>query len=251
MKERRISVCYIVFQVITLLSLCFFAISQVCGLNLLGDRFQYTISELTWLLAFSLIPFALLILKIKTTKTAQIYYYIALMGHFVGGDILSLYCTSFYYNFVLHMANSMFIGVFIYDLLSKHVKTNKYLFFVIVVACVMLLDIFWEFYEFAMDSWFGKNMQRHHNSLTGQPFVGQEALLDTMRDFAMDLFGAIGSCVIACKVKIAGKQLHEYFSFSKIPSKKFASATIEPEQAEINAEQNDDLDDDLNYSHKN
>lgn len=249
MKERRISICYIVFQVITLLLLCFFAISQVCGLDLLGDRFQYTISQLVYLLAYSLVPFALLLFRVKTTKTAQIYYYIALMGHFVGGDILSLYCTSFYYNFVLHLANSMLIGVFIYNFLSKHVKTNKYLFFFIVVACVMLLDVFWEFYEFAMDSWFGKNMQRHHNSITGEPFVGQEALLDTMRDFAMDLVGAIGSCIIACKVKIAGKQLHEYFALTKMPSKKLAPVT-EPEQATVNAEQQENLDDDLNYSHK-
>lgn len=56
----------------------------------------------------------------------------------------------------------------------------------------------WEIYEFVFDRILGLNMQCHSSALDGSlvPKIGQNALLDTMKDLILDLVGALFACAI-------------------------------------------------------
>lgn len=60
----------------------------------------------------------------------------------------------------------------------------------------MTAAVGWELIEYGIDIIAGSNMQRHTNSITGEPFLGQRALADTMRDFISTIFGALPFSII-------------------------------------------------------
>lgn len=55
--------------------------------------------------------------------------------------------------------------------------------------------VLWELYEYAMDRFFGMNMQRFLEQ-DGTPLVGQAALLDTMNDLVVNSLGALAILLV-------------------------------------------------------
>jgi uncharacterized membrane protein YjdF len=108
---------------------------------------------------------------------------------------------NFYHRFpqwdsILHMFSGIALGALgfsVVGLLNRSEKITFKLspFFVSLFAfCfAMTLGVIWEIYEFWMDYIFGMNMQKHSTE-DGTPFVGQAALLDTMKDLMVDALGA-------------------------------------------------------------
>ena len=197
-KKKEINIALIIIQLLLIIAIIYFLICDANGFKTIHENPYYCaqccINSLLW----SLLPYCLRILKIRTTKIAQVYFVIAVMGHFVGGNILNLYAINKFYNYFLHAFNSVMIGAFIYSILLQHLKTeNKLFMFFITVCCVVALGVFWEMYEYLADDWWGRNMQRHHNSITGEPFIGRQAVMDTMRDLFMDLFGGVAGFFVA------------------------------------------------------
>ncbi len=172
---------------------------------------------------FSLIPYVLALCRCKTTKTLQAYYIIMLMGHYIGGDLLDLYAKVPWYNFVLHFLNSVLIGFIIYNLLKKYVQTkNKFLMAILIVACVLMVGILWEIYEWLADGWWNRNMQRHRISAgvnAGQPFMGRQALMDTMEDICLDIFGGVATAICVLVIKVKHTPIDEFFAISYVKRK--------------------------------
>ena len=87
-------------------------------------------------------------------------------------------------------------------------KLNIYFSALFAFSLTITIGVFWEIIEFASDSLFNSNMQRAYESLVdagrGAPLLGQEALLDTMKDLILDATGSAltcGFCVILYKTK--------------------------------------------------
>ena len=59
----------------------------------------------------------------------------------------------------------------------------------------MTMGMLWEIYEFSVDYFFGTNMQKFALE-GGVPKVGQEALMDTMKDIIVDTVGALVMSVL-------------------------------------------------------
>ena len=57
------------------------------------------------------------------------------------------------------------------------------------------LGVIWEIYEFTADCFFYTNMQKFALE-SGEPLVGQQALMDTMKDLVVDMAGALFVSVI-------------------------------------------------------
>lgn len=211
MKKRRLSITFVVMQSILFIAMVYFS---VCILFNVGTEYYKASNYLnciTECFMLSLLVYLVIIFKFYPTKTLQIYYIIALMGHFIGGNLLNFYSYVSYYNSILHFVNSMFIGIIIYSLLSRHMQCKSWFIkIMIVTACVISIGVFWEFYEYFTDITWGTNMQRYRNSITGEPFVGISALKDTMSDLMLDTFGGFVSGLF-CLVKIKGCYLYKFF----------------------------------------
>jgi uncharacterized membrane protein YjdF len=84
------------------------------------------------------------------------------------------------------------LGFSVVSFLTKADKISLSPAFVAMFAfCfAVTLGVVWEIYEFAMDYYLGTNMQRFVQIETGEMFIGQAALTDTMKDLIVDSIGA-------------------------------------------------------------
>ncbi|MBQ8431208.1 MAG: hypothetical protein IJX26_04660 [Clostridia bacterium] len=212
MMKKKINWLYLAMQLVLILGAIFFLIAHLVDLNsneILKnsmDNFQ----SFLYCLLFSFLPLLMKLFKIKYTKTLQIYFLIAIMGHFIGGRVLMGYHTKLY-SFIIHFVNSALIGFIIYGMFIRNSRNQSNLYlFLATLGGVALVGMVWELVEFSYDLIFDGNMQRFVHSTTGVPFVGQRALMDTMIDVCMDLLGGVVAGLFSNVIKIKGLPVYAY-----------------------------------------
>lgn len=95
---------------------------------------------------------------------------------------------------LLHIFSGSFLALLSFSIISL---LNEYdiihmnpLFVSLFAFCfAMTIGALWEIYEFLWDYFGDLNMQKYANE-QGVPYVGKEALFDTMMDFIVDAIGA-------------------------------------------------------------
>ena len=91
------------------------------------------------------------------------------------------------------------LGFSVINFLNKtdRVPMNLSPLFVVVFAfCFALaLGVVWEIYEFTADALLHTNMQKFALE-SGEPLVGRDALMDTMKDLIVDTLGALAMSII-------------------------------------------------------
>jgi len=148
----------------------------------------------------------MLIYKVKLTNTVQIIYLSLATIAFLFGEIFDFYLMFFWWDGMLHFSVGFcacMLGVLIFNCITKDNKLP--LGFVILLSMAFSVSgcLLWEILEFIIDSLIGTNMQRYKDSITKVEFVGQMALIDTMKDLILDLAGAfICAIVIAFDTKL-------------------------------------------------
>lgn len=177
---------------------------------------------------FNLIQSVLFLTIIILTPTAiqktpfqfsDIFYIVLVIfctSHFLLGEIFGFYAKVVWWDSLLHASSGVVISLLGFSLLSliNNDKKNSInlnigisCFFAFCIA--VTVGAIWEIIEFTSDSLFGGNMQRAYESLAegggrGEPFVGQMALMDTMKDLILDSFGSAVTCIscyVLCKTK--------------------------------------------------
>ncbi|MBR1987501.1 MAG: hypothetical protein IKA36_00525 [Clostridia bacterium] len=217
--KKDISLTFFIIQCLLAIGVITFYILGLCGIGKMWkfsdcfDASTYCLSAFT----ISLLVYILYFCKVRATKALQIYFILALCGHFIGGDLFNLYVLSKNYNYILHAFNSCMIGIIIYGMILRNVKKQSPIFMLIMTtASVVAVGVIWEFYEYLADTINGINMQRWRNSITGVPFVGQRALRDTMWDLFCDFFGGIFAGIFAYPVVIKGKSIYQHFELKMV-----------------------------------
>lgn len=247
MTKKDKNIPYLVIQLLLVLTIVVFLILYLCDTKVWGiDNWEMILNAFACLVLSFVLNISIA-LKIKSTKTLQTYYIIALIFHFIGGGAFNLYSYNKYFNYILHFFNCFLIGVIIYGMILRNANSSGKLFmFLMTVSCVIAIGVIWEIYEFSVDSLLGKNMQRFRNSITGEPFVGQEALWDTMKDLICDTVGGGLAGIFAYPIKIAGKRLYQVFELkSAIPRNSLLGNLRDVPDFSIEQEQTvADLDDD-------
>ncbi|MGK0444303.1 MAG: hypothetical protein ACJA1U_001234 [Bermanella sp.] len=107
------------------------------------------------------------------------------------GEVQGFYTRFWWWDLVLHMTSGFLLGmigfVLVYALnetehIGIHMKPGFVSFFAFLFA--IGIGVFWEIFEFTMDSFFGMNMQK--------PMLGDPSgLTDTMWDLIIDAVGAL------------------------------------------------------------
>lgn len=113
--------------------------------------------------------------------------------HFVLGQALDFYIIIPFWDILLHIGNCVLLAMFACGATQNCTKSKFTLFttFIYVVGFTVAIGVMWEFVEYSIDGIFGGNMQRWADVNTGLPFVGRDALKDTMKDLLNDFIGAI------------------------------------------------------------
>lgn len=166
---------------------------------------------------FSFLPFLLKKWNIHSTKTLQVYFMVAIMVHFLLGDTLHFYRDVWFFSWIVHLINSFLIATIIYGMLLRHCKNqSKFFMFIATLAFTATIGVLWEFCEYAIDGLAGSNMQRFNNSITGEPFIGRNALTDTMTDLMMDVLGGAMAGLYFAFASIKGVPLYKYLELKYV-----------------------------------
>jgi hypothetical protein len=142
--------------------------------------------------------------KVSVPNVMSITFMCFCLAHFVVGEIGELYIKSKVFDSILHtLSGSMvaILGFSIIRLLNDSEKNDlklSPLFISIFVVCFSVtIGVLWEIVEFSADAIAGSNMQRYSDSVTREPFLGKDALFDTMKDLMLDMGGALVIAVIS------------------------------------------------------
>ena len=118
------------------------------------------------------------------------------------GEVRSFFYHVKHWDVLMHAIGSGMLGALGFSfvtLLNKsgNVPVNLSPLFVALFAfCFSItLGVLWEIYEFIFDGVFGLNMQKF-SLADGYPLIGRAALMNTMKDLIVDVFGALCISII-------------------------------------------------------
>ena len=142
--------------------------------------------------------------KVSVPNVMSVIFILFCLSHFVVGEIGEFYIKSKSFDSVLHTLSGSMVAILGFSVVrllndSDSVGLNlNPLFVAIFVVCFSVtIGVAWEIVEFIADALTGSNMQRYSNSVTREPFLGRDALFDTMKDLVLDSIGAIVVAVIS------------------------------------------------------
>ena len=221
-KKKQLNYVYYFIQLVLVGLLIMFICTHFAGVTateVFRDS-KKNIARCIYCLLFSFLPYVLKRWNIHSTRTLQVYFLLAIMVHFIGGGTLNYYRDVWFFSFIVHLINSFLIATIIYGMLLRHCQNqSKFFMFLSTVAFTALIGVLWEVCEYAIDSMMtGSNMQRFNNSVTGEPFIGQRALQDTMIDLMMDTLGGVIAGIYFAFTNIKGVPLYKFLELKYVKS---------------------------------
>ncbi|MFA6611624.1 MAG: hypothetical protein WCS78_04495 [Bacilli bacterium] len=185
------------------------------------SRNAFIITQCVILLAYSFMPMIVeKQFKVEIPEAMEVLFIFFGIGSLLIGEIIGAYRINSWWDGVMHFMSGSLIAIFSFSLINLihrsttfHINLNPFFIVLFAFCFSMTLAVLWEIIEFTIDRTSLSNMQRYRDSITGNAFIGQAALNDTMYDF---IFGSLGAMVV-CTL--------EYF---KLKCKKKFSLMIEP-----------------------
>ncbi len=113
--------------------------------------------------------------------------------YYVSRGCSGVYCTSQYYDKILHFFNPIPICVFVYFLSKPRIK-DKYVLILFSAFATISLSVGWEIVEYAFDNFFGAFMQGVYQ-VQGDHFFGAGLIIDRNTDTILDLSLNVGGVI--------------------------------------------------------
>lgn len=225
-KNSKTNAFYILIQVITIILL----VASTIRLFVAED--SSFISEYTFiavnalvLLLLTYVPHALNKLKIQVPHLLLNIYLMFITAGFLLGEIFGFYANVPWWDDMLHFSSGgliTFVAFSFFHLFTRKFegfKLSPIFMALFAFSFAMSIGVVWEIIEFTIDSLSdGSNMQRFMDSITLEPFVGQDALYDTMHDFILNGLGSLLVTVFGFLDLKYKRNLFNCFNFQKQPA---------------------------------
>ncbi|MDR1419677.1 MAG: hypothetical protein LBI86_04840 [Treponema sp.] len=154
-------------------------------------------------------------LKISFPGIMHVIFVLFIYAAIILGQVSGYYKRFYHWDTLLHTFSGIMLSAFgfcIIDIINKNPKINLGLsdwFMAFFSFCfAIMLDTMWEIIEFTIDSILDLNMQMYNLS-DGTVLVGHLALVDTMKDLIVDVFGALFISVIGYVVLKRRRNIRE------------------------------------------
>jgi hypothetical protein len=161
-------------------------------------------------------------IKINVPDVLEVVVLLFIFAAEILGELRDYYYAFPYWDVILHTMNGFLcaaIGLSLINILNNSpafaVKLSP-IFVVLFAFCFsMTVGVMWEFFEYAMDTYFGANMQKDTVFANGYVDIG---LIDTMEDLFVNFVGAVVSSVLGYfYVKHNGRaKILSHFMLSRI-----------------------------------
>ena len=203
MKKTRLEIFYIVIRI---LSLALFLSNIIFAIFAKDDshksRLIFNTVQSGLMFTFTFFP-AYIEKKgnVDIPNFMEIIFVIFCLCHFILGEISDFYINVPHWDSILHTISGSMFAILAFSLIgllndSKKVTLSPIFVALFALCFSMAVGACWEIVEFGVDSFFGTNMQRFDNSVTRDPLMGQNALMDTMKDLILDFIGALIICIV-------------------------------------------------------
>lgn len=180
--------------------------------------------------------------KVSVPNVMSVIFISFCLAHFVVGEIGELYVKSKIFDSILHTLSGSMIAILGFSIIrllnnseKVDLKLNPLFVSIFVVCFSITVGVLWEVVEFFADYITGSNMQRYSDSVTREPFLGREALFDTMKDLILDMIGAIVVATISY-IDLKRKKEHTAIRWF-IERKKELPVAIDEELNVLNVEE--------------
>ena len=140
-------------------------------------------------------------LRIKLPSIIPSMWAIFILGTIFLGEVCGFYHIS-HYDKILHAFAGFTItvlGFLIIDALNKpkSVASMRWPFIATFAFCFSFaINVAWEIFEFTMDTIFADSNMQRYMVAPGYPFIGRDALMDTMMDIITAFVGALAAVLI-------------------------------------------------------
>ena len=135
--------------------------------------------------------------SIQIPSIVEVLYYIFLYCAIYLGEVRSFYYLIPFWDTILHAFSGAMLGALGFILVSMlnhevshYVRLSPFFIALFAFSFALAFGSLWEIYEFSMDVIFKTNMQKYI-TYEGVVLVGNEALLDTMKDIIVDSISAL------------------------------------------------------------
>ena len=159
--------------------------------------------------------------KIYMSSVMLIIFLVCCFCHFILGEIFEFYVHVKICDSILHAFTGVSLSILSFSILNlmndnlEGMKLSPIFVAFFAVFFSVTIGVLWEIIEYAADGIFSTNMQRYMHSVTLEPFVGREALKDTMKDLILDTIGATIFAVIGYFALKRGKNIFKSFEIVK------------------------------------
>ncbi len=143
--------------------------------------------------------------KLEVPDVMEVVFLAFAMAHMLLGEIGNFYATVPWWDSMLHTISGGIIAVLGFSFVNILNNNSKSLNVILSPGFICFFSLcfavalggIWEIFEYLMDEFTLSNMQRYQESLPPyNPFIGHDALNDTMKDLMLDFLGASVICVI-------------------------------------------------------
>lgn len=203
---------YIVLRALVFIDLGLFLVGLILtDDSQLKSQYIFNIVQCVAFLVVTLLPKLIKKIKVEVPDYFYIIFILFCLAHFILGEVGGFYVNVKGWDSLLHGLSGGLItlGCFSFiNLLNDNniVHINKFLIVLSAFTLTVTIGVLWEIVEFSIDGIFGTNMQRAYNSITGEPFVGRNALTDTMKDLILDALGSlVVSIICGVIIKYSGE----------------------------------------------
>ena len=213
MKKTRLEIFYIVIRILSLglfISNIIFAVTTKDDSH--RSRLIFNTVQSCLMFIFTFFPgYIEKVVNVDIPNFMEVIFIIFCLCHFILGEISDFYIKVPHWDSILHTISGSMFAILAFSLIGllndlKKVSLSP-LFVALFALCFsMAVGGVWEIIEFGVDLLFHTNMQRFDNSVTREPFMGQLALMDTMKDLILDFLGALVICVMGY-IGMQSKQL--------------------------------------------
>lgn len=157
------------------------------------------------LLILTFLPFVVeKAFKVDIPSVMEIIFLVFSILSFLLGEIGDFYIKFRWWDSMLHAMSGVLLGCLGFVLLNYFNRNKKHDFFhlspgfaaLFVLCFTITCGTFWEIIEWFADYLNNTNMQRFEDNITGEGFIGRNALYDTMKDLILDSIGGIMIAIV-------------------------------------------------------
>lgn len=191
-QEKQAFYFLLIFGVVTL-------IVNIVKIFLVQPTNQYILLSVEMVAGIAVIFVPYLFTKLTGLifpKMVRLYYWFFLwIAVFLGTGLRMIIIVPFW-DKILHSVSPIMLVAVGYALIGYYLKdtdfskVSPWLFIIMGLAFAGFCGVLWEFWEFLCDSIGNMNLQRYMND-SGVPFIGRDALMDTMGDLFTNTIGAL------------------------------------------------------------